>query len=67
MTARDALYEAWRAGQEPKARLVVQTITSLEELDAYRQGLSQRGALDADAMAAIKSRQDYLAAKEGKL
>ena len=31
----------------------------------YRNGLSGRGALDADAMAAIRDRQDYLARKEG--
>jgi hypothetical protein len=40
------------------------TITTLAELDAYRKGLSERGALTSDAMAAIRDRQDSL--KRGK-
>ncbi len=36
------------------------SITTLAELDAYRVGLSEKGKLDADAMAAIHDRQDVL-------
>lgn len=66
MTARDALHDAWLHGEEPKPRHVVQTIGTLTELDAYRTGLSDRGALDADAMAAIRDRQDVLRKRGAK-
>ena len=52
-----------RAGHVPTAAQTVATITSLTELDAYRKGLSARGALTADAMAAIRDRMDYLQAR----
>lgn len=38
----------------------VATIMSLAELDAYRKGLSARGALTTDAMQAIRDRQNAL-------
>lgn len=49
-----------RRGQTITPADTVATITSLAELDAYRKGLSARGALTSDAMAAIRDRQDLL-------
>ena len=40
---------------------MVATITSLEELDGFRRGLSESGELTTDVMAAIRDRQDRLA------
>ena len=60
MTVRDALHEVCRNGELPKPALVVMSITTLAELDAYRVGLSEKGKLDSDAMAAIRDRQDVL-------
>lgn len=52
-----------RSGRAPTPEETVATIASLEELDAYRVGLSQRGALTTDAYAAIRARQDQLRAR----
>lgn len=49
-----------RMGVMPTPAETVETITTLEELDAYRSGLSARGALTTDAMAAIRDRQDKI-------
>jgi hypothetical protein len=38
----------------------VQTIATLAELNAYREGLSAQGLLDTDAYRAIQAWQDYL-------
>ena len=38
----------------------VQTIATLAELNAYREGLSAHGLLDNDAYRAIRDRQDEL-------
>ena len=60
MTPTEHCIAAKRAGLPITVAMVAATINSLPELDAYRVGLSERGALDADAMAAIRDRQDYL-------
>lgn len=49
-----------RAGVAPTPADICATISSLAELDAYRRGLSQRGALTTDVMAAIRDRMDFL-------
>ncbi len=49
-----------RAGQVITPADTVATINTLVELDAYRVGLSARGALTTEAMAAIRDRQDRL-------
>lgn len=63
MTPQEQLVARWKRGAGAKPDLTVRTIWSLAELDAYRRGLSERGALDTDAMAAIRERQDYLQAR----
>ena len=45
-----------RAGQPITPDDVVPTITSRDELAAYRDGLKLRGALTADAMQAVQRR-----------
>lgn len=60
MTPTEHCIAAKRAGLPITPAMVAATINCLVELDAYRKGLSERGALDADAMAAIRDRQDYL-------
>jgi hypothetical protein len=54
------ILSAHRAGRPVTPAMTVATIHTLEELDAYRKGLSARGALTADAMAAIRDRQDAI-------
>jgi len=56
---RDIL-AAQRAGKPVTAAMTCATISTLEELNHYRVGLSERGALTSDAMAAIRDRQDAL-------
>jgi hypothetical protein len=58
--AERLILSAHRAGQPVTPAMTVATIHTLEELDAYRKGLSGRGALTADAMAAIRDRQDEI-------
>lgn len=58
--AENRILERAKQGIPPTPADIVQTIACLAELDGYRQGLSQRGALTTDAMAAIKARQDQL-------
>lgn len=61
MTEAEArILERARMGAMPTPAETAATITSLEELDAYRKGLTDRGALTADAMAAIRDRQDEI-------
>jgi hypothetical protein len=52
-----------RNGGVPSVADTVSTIISLAELDAYRKGLSMRGALSPEAIALIRDRQDYLKAR----
>jgi hypothetical protein len=40
--------------------MTVATISTIAELDAYRKGMTENGALTSDAMAAIRDRQDAL-------
>lgn len=49
-----------RMGVMPTPAETAATITTLEELDAYRVGLTARGALTTEAMAAIRDRQDEI-------
>lgn len=65
--ARENLLRAWRSGKDANPRDAVQLIHDLAQLDAYRVGLSQRGAMTNEHMDAIRDRQDYLARKEGRL
>lgn len=56
--------ERWRE------RTVVEkcdSITSIEELDAYRDGLRDRSALDTDAFQAIEARRERLARAKAAL
>jgi len=39
----------------------IATITSLDELDGFRQNLTAQGELTTDLMAVIRDRQDVLA------
>jgi hypothetical protein len=61
MTAAERrIYTALKAGQRVTPAMTVATISTLAELDAYRKGMTENGALTSDAMAAIRDRQDEL-------
>jgi hypothetical protein len=61
MTEAEArILQRARLGIPPTPADTVATIATLDELDAYRAGLSARGALTSDAMAAIRDRQDQI-------
>lgn len=56
----DQILAKVRAGKQITHDDVAGTITTLEELEAYRLGLRGRGALTTDALAAIEARRFVL-------
>jgi len=55
------ILESFRAtGKLPSVAEKLETIHDLDEVAEFRRELSRAGALDADAMRAIRDRQDVL-------
>jgi hypothetical protein len=63
MTPEQRILAAVRKGQPVTPTMTCDTIDSLPELDAYRDGLQSRGALDDTAKAAIATRRAELAVR----
>lgn len=60
MTPERALLEKQRRGEVITPVDTVTTITTEAELEVYRHGLEQRGALDARAKNAIETRRHMI-------
>lgn len=62
MTPEQRILDAVRAGHPVTHAMTCDTITTAQELDAYRSGIRGRGALTADAIKAIERRRGELSA-----
>lgn len=66
MTPERAILEKHRRGEAVTVSDTVRTITTEAELETFRHGLDQRGALDARAKNAIETRRHAIRlAKKG--